>query len=532
MADRSGGPGRELVFCHSCENEWMRHEHGLTCPECHSDFTEIVSGRLPLPNVYHLRGRNADRSLAQVEPNHDPRQQHTEDDLLPANPTPDMFNLHNHNPWAVEAPDPAEGDIDEIIHDHRPDGSVHFTRITYRSGTPHGAGSNPAAQAASPVIADFQRMVQGFLGPHLDEIAQEQGPTRTRSRSPLPGDDDMFGGHRLGSGLDGIHRGVPPPPELMFTHHTTGGRTTAGLHPRDAQHAQPLANPVGDLPGYTLILSMPSPTGRGQPSPADDSGDSVLQLLFQTLGDVNERAVPDGANRQPPNPFSAIFSSLLNPGAAAHGDAVYTQEALDRVISQLMEANTTSSAPGPATEDAIASLPTKKLDMSMLDDEGKAECSVCMDDVPVGTEVTELPCSHWFHGQCVTAWLSEHDTCPICRKGISKPVGSNGRRSPVPEGLPSWRRPTASNMPGSFGGASSLSPDGTAQNPFHVSSDAPGPSSSPSRPRSRRLSGVDLGRRRSRGGDAAGAGSEHSDGNGNGGGLSGRVRGWFGGSSS
>ena len=32
-----------MVFCHECENEWYRDEHGLTCPDCRSDFTEVVS---------------------------------------------------------------------------------------------------------------------------------------------------------------------------------------------------------------------------------------------------------------------------------------------------------------------------------------------------------------------------------------------------------------------------------------------------------------------------------------------------------
>ena len=35
---------RELVFCHQCENEWYRDEHGIICPECHGDFTEIIEG--------------------------------------------------------------------------------------------------------------------------------------------------------------------------------------------------------------------------------------------------------------------------------------------------------------------------------------------------------------------------------------------------------------------------------------------------------------------------------------------------------
>ena len=44
MADHSGQQ-RELVFCHACSNEWLRDQHGLQCPDCHSDVVEIV--RLP-----------------------------------------------------------------------------------------------------------------------------------------------------------------------------------------------------------------------------------------------------------------------------------------------------------------------------------------------------------------------------------------------------------------------------------------------------------------------------------------------------
>lgn len=33
---------REVVFCHQCEDEWYRDEHGLTCPRCNSDYVEIV----------------------------------------------------------------------------------------------------------------------------------------------------------------------------------------------------------------------------------------------------------------------------------------------------------------------------------------------------------------------------------------------------------------------------------------------------------------------------------------------------------
>lgn len=135
--------------------------------------------------------------------------------------------------------------------------------------------------------------------------------------------------------------------------------------------------------------------------------------------------------------FPALLAAMINPANAASGDAVYTQEALDRVISQLMEAHpTSSSAPGPAAPTTISSLPKRALTDKDLEgnkkvvgkdgeEEMKGECSVCMDDVGVGDEMVFLPCKHWFHDACASAWLSEHDSCPICRKSISPDGGSN-----------------------------------------------------------------------------------------------------------
>jgi rubrerythrin len=38
-----GNSDRDMMFCHECAHEWYRNEHGLTCPKCGSDFTELVS---------------------------------------------------------------------------------------------------------------------------------------------------------------------------------------------------------------------------------------------------------------------------------------------------------------------------------------------------------------------------------------------------------------------------------------------------------------------------------------------------------
>lgn len=219
-------------------------------------------------------------------------------------------------------------------------------------------------------------------------------------------------------------------------------------------------------------------------------------------------------------PF-AMLARMLNPANAASGDAVYTQEALDRVISQLMEQHAGGNAPGPATATAIEALPRRKVDESMLGDNGQAECSICMDHVEVGAEVTFLPCKHWFHGDCVGAWLREHDTCPHCRQGIMPKDG--------PGDIPRSANQEPSQMP--------LSPgrEGSRRNPFVVP-ESPGSGAYFHYQRGDNSSRRDYGRsepaqpesgsRRSSPRDGRGAG----DGNGGGGGITGWVRNRFGGS--
>jgi hypothetical protein len=128
----------------------------------------------------------------------------------------------------------------------------------------------------------------------------------------------------------------------------------------------------------------------------------------QQPGAPNIRIMPGGA------PL-ALISALLN--ISRNGDAVYSQEELDRVISQLVEQNNHSAVP-PAAQDAIQALPKKAADAELLGSEGNAECSICMDSVKIGDEVTVLPCTHWFHPQCIEMWLNQHNTCPHCRRGI------------------------------------------------------------------------------------------------------------------
>jgi hypothetical protein len=117
--------------------------------------------------------------------------------------------------------------------------------------------------------------------------------------------------------------------------------------------------------------------------------------------------------------LNSIMREMADPRQAGrYGDAVYSREALEEVIAQLGQQDAQGAGPPPATNTAIQSLPKRKVNKDMLGTDGKAECAICKDGVELDTEVTMLPCEHWFHFDCIEAWLSRHNTCPNCRRSI------------------------------------------------------------------------------------------------------------------
>ena len=266
-------------------------------------------------------------------------------------------------------------------------------------------------------MADFQSMLGNLMGPGLR-------PGQT-GRS---GGDTLFGQGQFGGNT------------FRTTHgpNVVGGRftfTTGPIRPRDAGGPHP-GGPPEDLATYAP--SPNPPNGRtlfvvSIRAPPDQLP-RIIANLFGPMGEPGDHDHDHDHNARGPGippPFQNLLASLLNPANARQGDAVYSQEALDQIISTLMEQHPTSNAPGPASPDAISALPKKNVDEKMLGPEGKAECSVCMDDVHIGDEVVSLPCTHWFHEQCAAMWLGEHNTCPICRKGIDSEdaPSPSGRRS-------------------------------------------------------------------------------------------------------
>ncbi|KAH7384843.1 hypothetical protein BKA64DRAFT_151328 [Cadophora sp. MPI-SDFR-AT-0126] len=301
---------------------------------------------------------------------------------------------NSRNPIEIDS-DPDEADIEEHI-THGPGGSLLFSR-TVRTSSPRSPFGMPPRRRGDPhdedpdfVMRDFHNLLGNIMGPQF-----RPGQAGRSGANTLFTQENGFGGQTFRVGGDGNG------PTIVGGRFTFGG---APRQPRGGEFQQP-----------------------GGPPPVPDLA-TIIGTLFAPMGPPGQRDGPHGGGLPPG--LQGLFAAMANPANARSGDAVYTQEALDQIISTLMEQHPTSNAPGPASPDAISALPKKKLDEKELGPEGKGECSVCMDDVTIGVEVVVLPCSHWFHETCASAWLSEHNTCPICRKGIEgETPPPNSRRS-------------------------------------------------------------------------------------------------------
>ncbi|XP_062098140.1 E3 ubiquitin-protein ligase CIP8-like [Humulus lupulus] len=67
----------------------------------------------------------------------------------------------------------------------------------------------------------------------------------------------------------------------------------------------------------------------------------------------------------------------------------------------------------PASEKAI-----ERLEKVLIKDE-HASCSICVENVLVGSEATKLSCAHIYHEKCIVRWLQTSKFCPLCRFEIA-----------------------------------------------------------------------------------------------------------------
>lgn len=426
-------------------------------PELRQLLHRDRSSLLPLPGSYTPSRveRRLANELLQIEPSNDPRLMHAtrHPEEMDVEEMSTGSGLHFRRPGGSDS-DPDEGDIEEQLHG-RPHG--YFMRRS-PFDSPFGDRERAHYNEGDAILRRFADMLMNDLG-----------AGRAMGASP--------GGGGLSPPEEQGHRHGPRVQQATFRAGPFGAthtRVTITHGVRGGPEDPPFNNFGTYVSPWRRLFRARGPQlrmvafVRGDMSNTNDPPRLFGQLLGNPMvPGSDDRQRREGAGTPMAFGFGGgglheLFTTLFDPAAAVRGDAVYTQEALDRIITQLMDASPQTNAAPPASQAAIDSLQRKRVDDEMLGPEGKAECTICIDEIKRGEEVVILPCKHWYHGECVVLWLKEHNTCPICRMPIEARGGgngnnnSNGQGSSQPQQSRRRSQPSSPSNPASPGESASV----------------------------------------------------------------------------
>ncbi|KAI0033982.1 hypothetical protein K488DRAFT_46467 [Vararia minispora EC-137] len=206
----------------------------------------------------------------------------------------------------------------------------------------------------------------------------------------------------------------------------------------------------------SFVVGGPNTLG-GQPRTNRPEGNIAGTLMAQyLLSMLNQRA---GGNHE--DPFGSMFG--IGPEDGRWGDYVFNQEALDQIVTQLME-NSSASGPVPASEELL-----NRLDREVLEENSpllERDCAVCKEqfsltvDDPDELVVVRLPCKHPFHESCITPWLKTSATCPVCRHQLVPQSNHDHPPSSRPGSPRNRSSPHASSQAGSSSGSGTANASG------------------------------------------------------------------------
>jgi hypothetical protein len=145
-----------------------------------------------------------------------------------------------------------------------------------------------------------------------------------------------------------------------------------------------------------------------------DGGARMLSLLSDVgapgehqeavLRDISSAAAARSA-RTGTSPIVVTFEHTTLLLVELDGDE--SEDVMDMVLRESMVLR-----PIPAARSAIERL--KKV--TFEDGLGSiGECIICREEFEDGLELTRLPCSHVYHGDCIVKWLEKSHCCPLCR---------------------------------------------------------------------------------------------------------------------
>ncbi|KAI3944486.1 hypothetical protein MKW92_044970 [Papaver armeniacum] len=94
-------------------------------------------------------------------------------------------------------------------------------------------------------------------------------------------------------------------------------------------------------------------------------------------------------------------------------DVEEEHDLVDDIVTGSIEGDNVRSI--PASKSFIDGMKKEEYRHNNGDGKDSSCCAVCLEWIIDGSKISNMPCSHMFHYDCLITWLHERNSCPVCR---------------------------------------------------------------------------------------------------------------------
>eukprot|EP01039_Chlorochromonas_danica_P000084 gene85-91_t len=174
----------------------------------------------------------------------------------------------------------------------------------------------------------------------------------------------------------------------------------------------PLGNVLGRIANSSSAMSL-----------SNDAGVPIGMVIRQRSAVNMEDVFPSGLSRGLLGLLVSLASTRQNQAASFGPSNFMSDENFEQLLHHiLMNENSHAGVP-PAEQCTIDHLQrdlVKQETLSIL----QGECSISQEAFEVGDIIVSLPCGHRYKEEPITQWLKMHNSCPVCRVGVSSSISA------------------------------------------------------------------------------------------------------------
>jgi hypothetical protein len=162
-----------------------------------------------------------------------------------------------------------------------------------------------------------------------------------------------------------------------------------------------------------------------------------IPVQFQFVS-MSGAALP--GNQIPPELLNATFNMAFPMFSPFFGTGTTPNQNFEDLLDRMFRQHQPRGPP-PASKHIFE----REIKEEVVKENLEQDCSVCCDGFEVGSSRCTLPCTHGFHKDCITTWLKQANTCPVCRWELEtddpeyekERIERMKNRRPPPSGSPS-----------------------------------------------------------------------------------------------